>query len=114
MRYFSLFSGIGGFELGIQQAYEDLRPLQQGVSKRPKKQHDTSDELVQWECVGHSEIDKYAIQIYERHFNHKNYGDCNRDIDKIKTSSINKMMNVFAMKLVIVLIIINQLLNIQS
>jgi site-specific DNA-cytosine methylase len=23
MKYLSLFSGIGGFELGIQQAYED-------------------------------------------------------------------------------------------
>ena len=26
-------------------------------------------------CVGYSEIDKYAIQIYEKHFNHKNYGN---------------------------------------
>ena len=26
------------------------------------------------ECIGYSEIDKYAIQIYEKHFNHKNYG----------------------------------------
>ena len=30
-------------------------------------------------CVGFSEIDKYAIQIYEKHFKgHKNYGDCTR------------------------------------
>lgn len=48
MRYFSLFSGIGGFELGI------------GDKGR---------------CVGYSEIDKNAIRIYERHFKHKNYGD---------------------------------------
>lgn len=47
MRYFSLFSGIGGFEKGIQQACEEVA------------------------CVGYSEIDKYAIQIYERHFKHK-------------------------------------------
>lgn len=27
-------------------------------------------------CIGYSEIDKYATQIYQRHFpNHKNYGD---------------------------------------
>jgi len=26
-------------------------------------------------CVGYSEIDKYAIQTYQKHFNHKNYGD---------------------------------------
>jgi len=57
MKYLSLFSGIGGFELGIQQAliYETL--------EEPT-------------CVGYSEIDKYAIKVYERNFNgHKNYGD---------------------------------------
>ena len=49
MKYFSLFSGIGGFELGIGDKAE---------------------------CIGFSEIDKYAIQIYQKHFpNHKNYGD---------------------------------------
>lgn len=49
MRYFSVCSGIGGFELGI--------------GERGK-------------CVGFSEIDKYAIQIYQKHFpSHKNYGD---------------------------------------
>lgn len=49
MKYFSTFSGIGGFELGI--------------GKRG-------------ECVGFSEIDKYATQIYQKHFpNHKAYGD---------------------------------------
>jgi DNA (cytosine-5)-methyltransferase 1 len=31
--------------------------------------------LKQIACVGYSEIDKHAIQIYEKHFNHKNYGD---------------------------------------
>jgi len=25
-------------------------------------------------CIGFSEIDKYAIQVYNKHFNHKNYG----------------------------------------
>ena len=49
MRYLSLFSGIGGFELGIGNGHE---------------------------CVGYSEIDKYATAIYQKHFpNHKNYGD---------------------------------------
>ncbi len=56
MKYFSTFSGIGGFELGIRQAAEKLS------STKPV-------------CVGYSEIDKYAIQVYEKHFNHKNYGD---------------------------------------
>ncbi len=48
IKYISLFSGIGGFELGIGNKAK---------------------------CVGFSEIDKYAIQIYQKHFNHKNYGD---------------------------------------
>ena len=76
MKYFSLFSGIGGFELGIQYAY-DNRPdlwnrnqnLQQDMSYNKK----SSDRLT---CVGFSEIDKYAIATYQSHFpEHKNYGD---------------------------------------
>ena len=47
-----MFSGIGGFELGIQRVYPNA------------------------ECIGYSEIDKYAIKVYERQFNgHTNYGD---------------------------------------
>ena len=55
LKYLSLFSGIGGFELGIAD---------------------------KGECIGYSEIDKYAIQIYEKHFNHKNYGDITKIIPK--------------------------------
>lgn len=52
MKYFSMFSGIGGFEYGIGNKAE---------------------------CVGCSEIDKYAIKVYERHFGgHKNYGDATK------------------------------------
>jgi len=58
MKYLSLFSGVGGFELGIGEKAE---------------------------CIGFSEIDKYATQIYKKHFpNHKNYGD----ITKINTSTL--------------------------
>lgn len=49
MRYFSTFSGVGGFELGIGDM---------------------------WECVGVSEIDKYASQVLKYHYpSVKNYGD---------------------------------------
>ena len=87
MKYLSLFSGIGGFELGIKQAYEELhnlRPNELENSKRPTELHDTKDKFKQWECVGYSEIDKYAIQVYNKHFNHKNYGD----ITKIKPEDL--------------------------
>jgi len=73
MIYFSMFSGIGGFEYGIIRAYEQIRKnnlaqYSNGIEKRSKLQLPT--------CVGYSEIDKYAIQIYQKHFGgHKNYGN---------------------------------------
>jgi DNA (cytosine-5)-methyltransferase 1 len=55
MTYFSMFSGIGGFEIPLEE--------------------------LGFECVGYSEIDKYAIQVYQSHFiNHHNYGDATRII----------------------------------
>ena len=55
IRYFSMFSGIGGFELGLQNSKHDFK------------------------SIGYSEIDKYAVSIYERHYpNHTNYGDATR------------------------------------
>ena len=56
-----MFSGIGGFEYGLQQSKHSF------------------------ENVGFSEIDKYAVSIYERHYpNHINYGDAT----KIKTEEL--------------------------
>lgn len=61
IKYFSMFSGIGGFEYGLQQSKHSF------------------------ENVGFSEIDKYAVSIYERHYpNHTNYGDAT----KIKTEEL--------------------------
>ena len=52
LRVFSMFTGIGGFEVGL-----------------------TNSNLA-YEMVGFSEVDKYAIQIYNKHFKGiKNYGD---------------------------------------
>jgi len=66
MKYFSTFSGIGGFELGIYDAY-----IQMMIGKTL---YDVSRMDVA-ECVGYSEVDKYAIKTYQKHFNHKNYED---------------------------------------
>ena len=53
VRVFSTFSGIGGFEKGITAAIGEKA-----------------------EFIAYSEIDKYAIKVYERQFNgHTNYGD---------------------------------------
>lgn len=92
MKYFSMFSGIGGFELGIQKAYEsNLEQQHSGAKSKPKKRPqrrigaiDKQGVLVRLAdgeaplCVGYSEIDKYAIQIYEKHFAHKNFGDATK------------------------------------
>lgn len=52
MKYFSTFSGVGGFELGIEKACPGAI------------------------CVGYSEIDKYADAIYQYNFKGaENYGD---------------------------------------
>lgn len=100
MKYLSLFSGIGGFELGIQQAHEKqqtqildddkVRKMQSQVHSAHEEGASTQKSLLQEKnergrsisigdspiCIGYSETDKYAIQIYEKHFpKHKNYGD---------------------------------------
>jgi len=87
MRYFSMFSGIGGFEYGIQQASSNrtLGDGQQPTTTADIRQDGDSTNSTssvgngRWElpeCIGYSEIDKYAIKVYERNFNgHTNYGN---------------------------------------
>ena len=98
MKYFSTFSGIGGFELGIQQAYESnneyahkcKKPEQEERTQRGKRSADKHRILLHARdrtaplCIGYSEVDKYATQVYNKHFNHKNYGD----ITKIDAKSL--------------------------
>ena len=84
MKYLSLFSGVGGFELGIQQAYESISKSerkQPGRNKENQPLH--GKQLVAPQCIGFSEIDKYASQIYQSHFsNHKAYGDITKINEK--------------------------------
>lgn len=58
MKYFSLFSGIGGFELGLERA---------------AAKHD-----IELDCTGFSEIDVHALATYKEHFDHDNFGDATR------------------------------------
>lgn len=52
LTYFSTFSGIGGFEAAIHSLYSEAV------------------------CIGYSEINKFADQIYQQHYpTHTNYGD---------------------------------------
>lgn len=87
MKYFSMFTGIGGFENGIERAYRNKQSaeIEQDKERRngnvdeTRRDVRTSDESPL--CVGFSEIDKYAIATYSSHFpTHKNYGDATKII----------------------------------
>lgn len=98
-----MFSGIGGFELGIQRALlattnpqKDSRgatteEIAQAENGKRHNQHERGGVDTETRgfgehtygradqrpatCVGYSEIDKYAIKVYERHFNGDNRPD---------------------------------------
>uniref|UniRef100_A0A6H1ZU23 Putative methyltransferase n=1 Tax=viral metagenome TaxID=1070528 RepID=A0A6H1ZU23_9ZZZZ len=103
MRYFSMFTGVGGFELGIEYALETNKTKTKCLRKKSKeglriKKDSSKDEKLeglgdssksrlrqqsdigsigQPLCIGFSEIDKYANQVLKYRFpNIKNYGDC--------------------------------------
>src|SRR3990167_4632972 len=76
MKYFDMFAGIGGFSLGINSAY-GIRQNKTESRDRAGIKSGTSQLSGCPFCVGFSEINKYAIQVYQNHFpTHKNYGDC--------------------------------------
>ena len=79
MRYFSTFSGIGGFEIGTENAHRTVG-RRQGEAIRELESLVSDPAIEQPEqipvCVGYSEIDKYASSVYEYHNpGVKNYGD---------------------------------------
>jgi DNA (cytosine-5)-methyltransferase 1 len=91
IKYFSMFSGIGGFELGIQNAYRSANRGSKSNQTANRNESETSEDVSATQgqsspgttdstdqrplCVGYSEIDKYAIKTYERHYGHTNYGN---------------------------------------
>lgn len=96
MKYFSLFSGVGGFELGISQAYEENQRMERQRASRvavPGRRktidragvdhqfsgasgHQRAQGLEPPVCVGFSEIDPFANSVLRYRFpNVRNYGD---------------------------------------
>lgn len=77
-----MFSGIGGFELGLQRScIENKRqpkvlPLRNTKGQSKQQPYRSTERFT---CIGYSEINKYAIQVYQKHFpTHKNYGDATK------------------------------------
>jgi len=79
-RYFSIFTGVGGFELGFERANHSQSKIQE-----PKTEQDSSNigrnelEGTAFNCIGFSEIDKYCNQVLRYRFPEiRNYGDATK------------------------------------
>jgi len=80
IRYFSMFTGVGGFELGLQRnwtSYQKDCRSKQDILLRGKS---TSDKKYNsFTCIGFSEIDKYSNQLLAKRFpDIPNFGDCTK------------------------------------
>jgi len=95
MNYLDMFSGIGGFRLGIEKVHSLLEGNGRKnlrSSRRQKTINGTGNGNLQKNsrignadigspcvCIGHSEINRHADSIYQYHWrNSKNYGDATR------------------------------------
>ena len=92
MKYFDTFTGYGGFTKGIQQAYEkrensglvgnrdkdnSLSGGQEtlngsGVGNQQAERPSDGTLESTPTCIGYSEVNKYAISVYQKHFPEKN------------------------------------------
>jgi len=88
IRYFSMFTGVGGFELGLERTNNDSintgafphnERLQSSSSKCNGDGGRTYSNGCEFKCIGFSEIDKYANQLLAKRFpNIPNFGDCTK------------------------------------
>ena len=89
IRYADLFGGVGGFRLGIEKATKHNRFIQsedsQGQISNTNRTTPQLVEGVRTKCVFYNDIDKYAVQTYNKNFK-ENWEAT--DIRTIKTDSI--------------------------
>ena len=91
IKVFSTFTGIGGFEIGIENATSAVARRKGHEEKAERQGLEIADDklysrhISHARFVGYSEIDEPAISVYEKHFKGvKNYGD----ITKINTDEL--------------------------
>jgi len=94
IRYFSMFTGVGGFELGLKGSNDcsiarkrkterELSTERENIIRQRNSQSSSSSRKSNaiYQCVGVSEIDKYANQLLANKFpDIKNYGDATKII----------------------------------
>lgn len=71
IKYFDTFTGYGGFTLGIQRAFgvdTAHEQKQECGGKENIGSPPSGSEPQLPSCIGYSEVNKYAIQVYEKHF----------------------------------------------
>ena len=95
LRYLSLFSGVGGFEKGIERAYNSNALEKEGKPKEGRNRS-TTEQGIQFcnrldttlctggfTCIGYSEIDRFAKAVYKLHFpDLENFGDATQIEEK--------------------------------
>ena len=80
IKYFSMFTGVGGFEVGLERSRNNRRLLQCETSEDLQDGKSYIEERqTGFTCIGMSEIDKHSSQVLARRFpNIKNWGDCTK------------------------------------
>ena len=84
IRYFSMFTGVGGFELGIERANSSQSQIQESETKQDSSNFSRNDvERTTFNCIGCSEIDKFSSELLKKRFpKTKNYGDATKIISE--------------------------------
>jgi len=92
MKFIDLFAGIGGFRCGLEKANTiDALELRRRGQKKNELETNSTNTIGKsnkrqstYRCVWSNEWDKYASQIYKKH-----YGECDtRDIRTVEASEI--------------------------
>ena len=74
IRFIDLFSGIGGFRLGLERANDSpSQPEERGEDNGQGKHHKTFRRLREFRCVWSNDFNKYASQIYTKNFGEENH-----------------------------------------
>lgn len=85
IKYFSMFTGVGGFELGFERANDNKETRRSRQEENLSEQgsgnscNESNKRQYTFSCVGFSEIDKYASELLKNKFpDTKNYGDATK------------------------------------